>query len=84
MYLWPCNVTAWNAFMGVQTQWRTGNAGVTGLDYAGVRADLLVLHPRKVVAEIWPGIKACERAVLKVWNEERDRLEAERQQHQPR
>lgn len=79
VYLWPCNVAAWHAFMGVQTQWRAGPAGFTGLDYAGVRADLLAEHPREVVDAMWAGLKACERAVLKVWAQERERLEVERQ-----
>lgn len=80
VYLWPCNVTAWNAWLGVQTQWRSGMAGFTGLDYAGVRTDLHAMgHSRSAVRDIWPGIKACERAVLKVWADERERLEQERQ-----
>jgi hypothetical protein len=39
-YLWPDNVQAWFCWQGVQTQWRVGMGGPTGLDYAGVRAYL--------------------------------------------
>lgn len=82
VYLWPCNVAAWNAFMGLQTQWRTGMAGPTGLDYQGVLADLrggLQLRGQ-VLRDTWSGIKACERAVLDVWADERVQREEERQQ----
>lgn len=36
--LLPDNVAVFNLFNRVQTQWRHGMAGPTGLDYAGVRA----------------------------------------------
>ena len=79
LYLWPCNVTAWACWHGVQTQWRAGHAGATGLDYAGVRAyldeaDLAPDERRSVFA----GIRACEAATLEVWAEERGRNEHER------
>lgn len=58
----------------MQTQWRTGAVGSTGLDYAGVRADLDELGIEgEQRREIWLGIKACERAVLDVWEESRQR-----------
>ena len=73
-YLWPDNVAAWNAWQGVQTQWRAGMAGATGLDYAGVRAALdesgLSGDERR---DIWRGIQAAERATLEVWAEQRER-----------
>lgn len=37
-HLLPDNVEVFNLFNQVQTQWRHGMAGPTGLDYAGVRA----------------------------------------------
>lgn len=39
-YLWPENVETWRVWQEVQTQWRVGMSGMTGLDYAGVRAHL--------------------------------------------
>ena len=71
-YLWPCNVPSWHAWSAVQTQWRTGMAGATGLDYAGVRAWLelqdLDADARR---DIFAGIQACEGATLAVWSEQR-------------
>jgi hypothetical protein len=31
--VWPDNVDAINLFLSIATQWRTGMAGATGLDY---------------------------------------------------
>ena len=71
-YLWPCNVDAWHAWCDLQTQWRYGVGGATGLDYAGVRAYLdesgITGDERSVV---FSGIRAAERAVLDVWAEQR-------------
>lgn len=44
--VWPENIDALNVFMRLQTQWRTGPAGPTGLDYAGVRAGLAMMRAR--------------------------------------
>ena len=78
-YLWPDNVRAWSCWQGVQTQWRVGMGGATGLDYAGVRAFLdeqdLQRDERR---EVFAGIQACERATLDVWAEQRERDEADR------
>ncbi len=81
-YLWPCNVQAWAAWTGVQTQWRTGMGGATGLDYAGVRAYIELHLPRRRWAEVFDGVCACERATLDVWAERREREEAARQAEQ--
>jgi predicted peroxiredoxin len=54
----------------VQTQWRSGMGGATGLDYAGVRAYLdesgLAGDERK---DIFTGIRAAEGATLQAWAE---------------
>lgn len=71
-YLWPCNVAAWQHWLDVQTQWRIGMGGATGLCYSGVRAHLSehgVQGPERL--EIWRGITAAERATLAVWAEQR-------------
>lgn len=79
VYLWPDNVVAWNCWQGVQTQWRVGMGGATGLDYAGVRAFLdeqdLQRDERR---EVFAGIQACEWATLEVWAEQREREQQER------
>jgi len=36
--LWPENVPVWTLWQSVQTQWRIGMGGPTGLDYAGIEA----------------------------------------------
>ena len=67
-YLWPCNVPTWRAWCDVQTQWRTGGmGGITGLDYAGVRAHLdeIGLQPgSEERAAVYSGIRAAEHATL--------------------
>jgi hypothetical protein len=66
--------------MAVQTQWRVGMSGATGLDYAGVRAwldeDGIDGDERR---DLWRCIVAAERSTLSVWSEQRER----RQQAEP-
>lgn len=67
VYLWPCNVPAWAAWRGVQTQWRIGPSGaITGLDYAGVRAwlDEQQIDSAPERKRIFAGIQAAERGAL--------------------
>ena len=73
LYLWPCNVDAWLAWLGVKTQWRDGMGGKSGLDYAGVRAylDLQGLRGARR-RRIFAGIQACEAATLAAWDEQRE------------
>jgi hypothetical protein len=67
-YLWPCNLPAWNLFWDVQTQWRHGFNGPTGLDYQGVTAWMQAnAIPGEQWAELLCGVRACERARLEVW-----------------
>lgn len=75
-YLWPDCVRAWGCWMGVQTQWRVGMAGATGLDYAGVRAFLDEQDLGDERLEVFSCIQACERATLDVWAEQRERDQA--------
>lgn len=67
-YLWPCNVATWHHWLHLQTQWRTGAAGATGLDYTGVLAYLddcdLTADDRK---DAFAGIRAAEIATLQAW-----------------
>jgi len=67
-------VRAWECWGGVQTQWRIGTSGATGLDYAGVRAFLDEQQlPADERRDIWRGIQAAEVATLEVWAERRER-----------
>jgi hypothetical protein len=71
---------AWECWQGVQSQWRVGPGGPTGLDYAGVRAYLdeagLAADERKGAFD---GIRACELAMLDVWRERREEEDMRRE-----
>lgn len=73
LYLWPENADTWRHWCAVQTQWRVGMSGRTGLDYAGVCA-YLTLHEREPDAQRahLAGIQAAELASLHVWAEQRE------------
>ena len=72
-YLWPCNERVWRLWLSVQTQWRTGMAGRTGLDYAGVRVPVDRRMPRRQRGEAFAALCSMERAALLAWDEQRDR-----------
>lgn len=57
----------------MQTQWRTGMGGATGLDYGAVLAylrDVARVRGRRL-REVFEGIQAAESEVLQVWAESR-------------
>lgn len=62
--LWPENVESIALFMRVQTQWRTGQAGPTGLDYAGVHAAMRLMRVRCSL-EFFDDLQAMETAALR-------------------
>ena len=68
-YLWPCNLAVFNLWQRVQTQWRTGMAGNTGLDYAAVIAYMRDVAgvKRSEHAAMFKGVQAMEFAALEVW-----------------
>lgn len=65
--VWPENVPAVNAFIAMSTQWRTGMAGVTGLDYAALPP---VLEMTAVARDEWPdvfdGVRTMEAEALRL------------------
>ena len=66
--LWPELVPVWNAWHQVQTQWRDGFNGRTGLDYTGVRSALKCLGARKKQIREWfPLLQEAERAAMDEW-----------------
>lgn len=69
VYLWPECVPAWRHWQQLQTQWRIGMGGATGLDYAGVRAylDEQDIAPGAQRRDIFSCIQACEAAALQAW-----------------
>lgn len=56
--------------MAMQTQWRIGMGGATGLDYSAlpVVEDRLGV-PKQRRAECFRGLQIIEREVLRVWGE---------------
>lgn len=73
-YLWPENLPAFELWAELQTQWRVGVQGPTGLDYAGVAAHLR--HARRLrpraLRERWAQLRAMEQGALQGWAEKRE------------
>ena len=69
VYLWPDCVDAWHHWCQVQTQWRAGVAGATGLDYAGVRTyfDIETDLTGDERREVFACIRGAERGTLAGW-----------------
>ena len=73
-WLWPENERAWRLWLQVQTQWRVGLDGKTGLDYAGVRACMALRRiPTRYQRRLFELVHAMELAALGVWREARKR-----------
>ena len=68
-YLWPDNLKNWHYWQSVQTQWRVGMGGATGLDYAGVCVCLEHVHGLrgKALRKALVCIRAAERGTLEGW-----------------
>lgn len=82
-YLWPDNVDTWGHWRQVQTQWRAGMSGATGLDYAGVSAYLTeqgIQPGTPERQEIFEGLRAAEQATLEVWSEQAAKTRQEQNQ----
>ncbi len=72
-HLWPECVETWRLWCAVQTQWRVGFAGATGLDYGAVLALIDRRHRRPARRrEAFEAIREMERAALEAWAEQRD------------
>lgn len=63
--MFPDNLDAVNVFIAMQTQWRVGMAGATGLDYAALPVVLRCSGvERKNWAHVFDGLRAMEEAAL--------------------
>lgn len=63
--LWPECLPVFNFWNAVQTQWRVGMNGATGLDYQGVEACMSMRAiPKKERPELFALVQAMERAAL--------------------
>nr|WP_051423892.1 DUF1799 domain-containing protein [Bordetella petrii] len=63
--LWPENVRVKDAFMLMETQWRVGYAGPTGLDYGAlpmVFRSLAIFDDDQV--DVFDGLRVMEAAAL--------------------
>lgn len=74
-YLWPDNVDTFNVWSQLQTQWRVGMSGATGLDYTAVAAYLrdVVGIKKKDLPERFAEIRAMEVATLNEWAKLQDK-----------
>lgn len=70
--IWPENWAALDVFSALQTQWRVGMAGPTGLDYAvlPVVMDLQGIDPAER-AECFAGVQEMEREALQIFGRKR-------------
>ena len=63
--IWPENLTAYNAFVSLLSQWRVGMGGATGLDYTAVPVVLEMLAtPRPEWPAVFGDIRLMEDAAL--------------------
>jgi len=71
-HLWPEHLSALRLWGAVQTQWRHGFAGATGLDYAGVGYVLQRWRAGRSEADrLFGELQIMERATLIAWAERR-------------
>lgn len=64
--VWPANWEAFCLFADLETQWRVGIGGATGLDYTAV-VSMMDLHevPRERRRELLADLQVMEKAALK-------------------
>jgi len=68
--IWPENWPVWCFFRRVETQWRVGMGGPTGLDYSVVLTMIDRLKLEEAEAdELFEDVRHLERAALKVIRE---------------
>lgn len=71
---WPENAAAFRVFRSMETQWRTGFHGATGLDYTALPA---VMRFSGIVASeeqtVFEGVRAMELEALSIFAERRRR-----------
>ena len=68
--IWPDNWPVFRLFNALGTQWRTGAAGATGLDYSVIRevASLIGIKKRQI-PELFPDLQVMEAEALAVMAE---------------
>lgn len=70
--MWPDNLPAINVLIAMNTQWRTGGFGATGLDYSALPAVMrLVGVPRAEQADTFECLRVLESEALKIMSEQK-------------
>lgn len=70
--IWPDNLEAFNLFVAMQTQWRIGMNGATGIDYSALPTVMdLYPVPQERRRALFEDIRLMEREALKVMAEQR-------------
>jgi len=64
----------------VQTQWRVGFGGATGLDYPGCEAAARMAGI-EVTADLFDGLRVCEAAAMQAMSERQERERQRAQWH---
>lgn len=68
--VWPDNWPVFRLFNALGTQWRTGAAGATGLDYSVVReVAILIGIKKRQIPELFPDLQVMEAEALAVMAE---------------
>lgn len=74
--IWPDNWPAVRVFGAMGTQWRTGVAGATGLDYSALQAVYrLTETPEVDQPEIFDALQIMEDEALKAMQEHREAID---------
>ena len=71
--VWECNAEAFYVFESMATQWHSGMAGATGLNYTAMPVVMeMVGISKKRRPEVFASVRIMEQEALKTWAEERD------------
>jgi hypothetical protein len=63
--IWPDNVRPFEVFQALQTQWRVGMGGPTGLDYSAIPVTLRLRGvPRAAWPQLFGDLRIMESAAL--------------------
>jgi len=64
--IWPENGTAYDVFLAMETQWRIGMSGPTGLDYAALPVALRMARaPRAEWAQLMADVRVMETSAMR-------------------
>lgn len=69
LYLWPENWPVWCLWRDLETQWRTGMGGATGLDYPSVWLLVEQRFKRRERKTVFWLVQAMEEVTLQEWRE---------------